>query len=489
MSRSLLQGGLCSDVTIAAFGRLYKLHKVVLVQSGFFNAMFCGGFSEAEQRADSLASDGIELAPHRQAGSGHATSSSSANRFDVHFPDPNMSRPAFEFCIATLYGSAPTLRLPGWANPKAQAPLGSGFPVPVGHAHQRRGTDSTLQRDADARKRMGKSAGRNGKESADGKDATKQKGRKAKGSTANFDAFDISFASGLGAGVERPARESASAPHRGRTDETAQWATPRFLLSLIATSTYLGVPSVTSLALTLILGSITPYTVSAYMRFASGLGIVEPSSMHQDSPASISNSTSLPSDELEGCLVGWERLSAPDAAASPTSSANAEADQQRRPSTRAWSTARGSSARRSHDAGGSPTTMTPRRGSTPPPMQRLDTAASSSTYSLETGGAEDGGSAQLFYGPSCNKIGEACVCWLGRWGGDVLDWEIGLCEGSAAGAKRADSVDESKSSFSGGRAGEDSEEEGSDADSEGGFAHAHSATTVLPDVSRSDDRG
>ena len=31
-----------------------------------------------------------------------------------------------------------------------------------------------------------------------------------------------------------------------------------------------------------------------------------------------------------------------------------------------------------------------------------------------------------FYGFASNKLGEACVCWLGRWGVDVLDIELSL---------------------------------------------------------------
>lgn len=273
ISHALRPGaGVCCDVSITAFGRVYRLHKLILVQATFFHSLLTGAFSEAS----------VSLTP-------------------LHFPDPNMSRPALEYCLATLYGAAPALQLPAWANPRADAPLGAAFPHPPPPAH---------------------------------------------------------------------------APPQ------AQIATPRFLLSLIATSNYLGLPSVTSLALTLICASITPYTAVTYLRFATGLGIVPPSSaMRVGSP---------PVDELLQPLVGWSALSSPLAFGSPTA-------------TTAPASTSG--------------TTQPSPSPSPPPGP--PPSSQQSSWPL------------LFHGPSCSKIGQAAVCWLCRWGSDVLDWEMQLTPGRA----------------------------------------------------------
>ena len=52
-----------------------------------------------------------------------------------------------------------------------------------------------------------------------------------------------------------------------------QLATPEFCVSLVATSIYLGCPSITNKALSFILASISPINVSFYLRFALGEGL------------------------------------------------------------------------------------------------------------------------------------------------------------------------------------------------------------------------
>ena len=417
MSKALLHhGGLCSDVTIAAFGRLYKLHRIVLVQAGFFNTMFCGGFSEAEDLPD-----GMELLNQ---------GAQQGNRFDVHFPDPNMSRPAFEFCLATLYGCAPALKLPGWANPKAEAPLGEGFINVNSLVNYTIGKRSS----SDGSKLGGKRRAGNrssaafgeGSERNDGKDA-KHKGKKAKGThgSRNIDPYDASFAAGLNAASDMFGSTfgARSGTEKGSNASNTQWATPRFLLSLIATSTYLGIPSVTSLALTLILGSITPYTAATYLRFASGLGIVSPSILNLDD-----GELSTPVDELEGPLVGWERLSKPKPVAPTASSSQPASSSIPAPSSNESPLV---DVNHSPNKGSFASPKSPIRKSSPAPQLPADLLQSDRTGSTMRSSFEedlcfDDDNPQLFYGPSCNKIGEACVCWLSRWGGDVLDWEINL---------------------------------------------------------------
>src|SRR5215471_9491943 len=62
-------------------------------------------------------------------------------------------------------------------------------------------------------------------------------------------------------------------PTVGKPDDIPpghQAATPRFLLSLLATSVYLSIPAIVSQALNIILGSIGPFTVIQYLNFALG---------------------------------------------------------------------------------------------------------------------------------------------------------------------------------------------------------------------------
>lgn len=246
-----------TDVVLVAFGREYAAHRLVLVQAGFFNTLFCPDFREGRPL------------PH----------SSERPRIPIHFPDPNMSRPAWEFCLATLYARAPRLRLPGWANPRAEHPLGLGFPLPP---------------------------------------------------------------------LPEPDDCADEADVFGMPAAPSHWATPRFLMSLLAISTYLAIPSVTALALTYILASFTPYSVAAYVRFGLGLGISPPSLLCpcDDDVDDI--------DELTQPLTGWDTLSTP--------------------------------------------------------ASRVLTPASDP-------------SGPLTYGPASAKVSEAALCWLARWGGDLLVWE------------------------------------------------------------------
>ena len=60
---------------------------------------------------------------------------------------------------------------------------------------------------------------------------------------------------------------------RGSIPAGHQAATPRFLLSLLATATFLGMPAAAAHALQLILASVGPFTAVRYLNFAIGKGI------------------------------------------------------------------------------------------------------------------------------------------------------------------------------------------------------------------------
>lgn len=127
-----LLAGTCADVNliIRQWQVSYRLHRVVLVQAGFFHSLFCGGFSEADrdqgeedhgQEEEEESEDVLKIDPDGQAsvalgtrrGSGGIKSSSGSLRVkrrrtrgnggevgvtkvELVFDDPNISRTAFE---------------------------------------------------------------------------------------------------------------------------------------------------------------------------------------------------------------------------------------------------------------------------------------------------------------------------------------------------------------------------------------------------------
>lgn len=94
--------GVGSDVTIkvAKWGRQYKLHKIILTQSTFFNTLFHGSFSEMYN-----------------------------NEIELTFDDPNITRASFEYCLGYLYGRASPLTLNEKLKPTPQYPLTPSYPT------------------------------------------------------------------------------------------------------------------------------------------------------------------------------------------------------------------------------------------------------------------------------------------------------------------------------------------------------------------------
>ena len=126
-----LLAGTCADVNliIHQWNVSYRLHRVVLVQAGFFHSLFCGGFSEADrleeehERDEQEEEDVLTIDPDGQTavawpsgtrrGSNGIKSSSGSlrvkrrrtkggggevgvTRVELVFDDPNISRTAFE---------------------------------------------------------------------------------------------------------------------------------------------------------------------------------------------------------------------------------------------------------------------------------------------------------------------------------------------------------------------------------------------------------
>ncbi|KAF8973826.1 hypothetical protein BDZ97DRAFT_1912281 [Flammula alnicola] len=86
---------------------IYKLHRVVLIQSGFFRSLFTGGFSESAARLISLRNGTDEIS--------------------VIFDDDNITRAAFEVCISRLYGGGPLLHVSPNLIPTTKHPLTPPF--------------------------------------------------------------------------------------------------------------------------------------------------------------------------------------------------------------------------------------------------------------------------------------------------------------------------------------------------------------------------
>lgn len=105
-----------ADVSLHVHGTweaIYKLHRVVLIQSGFFSSLFTAGFLESSPKPCSRLRGPEEI--------------------DLTFDDRNITRAAFEICIARLYGGGPPLYVPSSLIPSTSHPLTpsfSGSPLP-----------------------------------------------------------------------------------------------------------------------------------------------------------------------------------------------------------------------------------------------------------------------------------------------------------------------------------------------------------------------
>ena len=375
-----LLGGRCSDIRIKAFGRIYHLHRLILIQSGFFRAMLCGGYAE-DLAAASAAATLSKNDTHRESipaqPSTHASSSSSSSCSlkdidnDVvvlHFDDPNISRAAFEYSIARLYGDGPKLVLPFWSTPSSDHPFSPALTM-----------------------RLSQST-------------------------------DLSIRNLL-------------------IDKRAHPATPRFLLSLLATSIYLNIPSVTAQALTLVLCSLTPFTVTQYLRFAIGHGI-EGTDLHR----SASNEMLHDLDEWDWELEGPARTLEEIARIDPKSSPSSPYLHQTRPfGARATATTDEFASQFStklHVSSPSPGSKQASSTSVPqiPPIDARSHSNSreEKRCAKKTAGfseTEHGGlgiqvsnptSPEYQYGLTADKIGEACVCWYARWGLDIFELECSM---------------------------------------------------------------
>lgn len=144
-----------------------------------------------------------------------------------------------------------------------------------------------------------------------------------------------------------------------------------------------------------ILNTIGPYTVIRYLNFALGRGIGEPDYGEPDAAVGLEEVAEILEDERDSIL---------------------EADES--------------------------TTHTPRASIITNPLEKLKDStleADMRHLSVEKEDPSEGDSSfssaasashfepeHFFYGVVSDKIGEAAACWLARWGGDMLQYELQL---------------------------------------------------------------
>lgn len=193
-----------------------------------------------------------------------------------------------------------------------------------------------------------------------------------------------------------------------------QPASPRFLLSILATSIYLGMPGVTQSVLSLVLGNISPWSIGAYLDFAIGRGVGAFAGEEWED------------HELETgvAAVGLEELGE---LISPLSSAPVKKVGEVRMKSRREGIKTGSPTPTPspslHSSQFPPASFS--RSASPTPSIKSETSSNSSLdsnliHSIRSSGADE---PTFFYGSTSDKIGEACAVWLCKWGVDILDVE------------------------------------------------------------------
>ena len=182
-------------------------------------------------------------------------------------------------------------------------------------------------------------------------------------------------------------------------------ASPRFLLSLLATSLFLSIPSVASQALTSILKTVGPTTAVRYLNFAIGKGIGEPESEEPEAAVGLEGVAEIVKDDEEDSII--------DSAATPIETPRALTSEELSEKLKGLSM--------EFDRIGDKDILTNHLD-----VKKEDPSdlASESSRILEHSHTPHSPEPTLFYGGVSDKIGEAAACWLARWGVDMLRREL-----------------------------------------------------------------
>ncbi|ELU41491.1 hypothetical protein AG1IA_04478 [Rhizoctonia solani AG-1 IA] len=173
-------------------------------------------------------------------------------------------------------------------------------------------------------------------------------------------------------------------------------ATPRFLLSLLATANYLNIPSVSNQALNLVLSTISPWTIARYFGFAIGHGIGQPEGNEPEA------------------AVGLDTIGQPaPAETKPPLNETTKIDE----------------ASPQEEEDDDDLVKVGSLGNSSPNSLKDRAASGASKLAYDTQSIytytehEDDIEQTFFYGVVSDKVGEACACWLTRWGADILTLE------------------------------------------------------------------
>ena len=339
------------------------VHRVVLVQagmflpsrsvhadggSGFFHSLFLGGFSETNGDLRNATVKGKEKSHLEE-------DEWSGEDVELKFDDPNITRAAFEICLSRLYSPFPYLRYPAHLLPTAAHPL-TLLLMDNGH----RGMGEELIEEV----------GRSDQERADG-----ETGPCPLNSSSPF--------------------PSLRSTHLSMSANT-HLATPRLLLSLLATTIYLGQSPFMREVLATILYTIGPGTVKRYLGFAIGDGIGEDEWDGQTEEGARGL-------EAIGREVKLRKVSEVREAESEVKHGDENGKVGGQAITSRTISETLTSKLRGNPQLGLP--LTSSHESTPDP--------------------EGHGGLPHFYGFASNEIGEACICFLARWGTEILAHELG----------------------------------------------------------------
>lgn len=369
MYRSFLTGS-CADVriTIKQWNVAYRFHKVVLVQAGFFDSLFLGGFSEdiSEERGEvggnktyltaKATSSSAAVQPQGRPGGKHIHKHvrDGLTQLDLTFDDPNITRAAFEICISRLYSHYPKLDIPAHYLPSSSCPLTPGFPHPP-----------------------------------------------------------VPLPDPTPMSTSKPMPKQIGPP-------STILAKPQLILSLLATSIYLGQNEVLKEALALVLRSISPWSIAQYLDFAVGFGSAwsdeEEWEGDEDVDADADEGRHGAKTKRNRSAVGFENL-----AEKLTGDQGTYGERQSRP--------QGHDSIKKEEDNVTPPFIA--STSSIPEEEHQKISAVSTDHDddepdMDTDTFDDndnGDDNRYFYGFAGDKIGQACAAWLCRWGSDLLDIE------------------------------------------------------------------